>query len=109
MARIGAFLQALQGMGWAASRTAQIAYRWGAGGADRYRQYAAELVAFQPDVILAVGGLMLAALQRATRTVPTVFVSVTDPVGSGLIASLARPGGHITGFSPSEYSMSGKW
>ena len=87
----------------------QIDYRWGAGDADRYRTYAAELVALAPDVILANGSSIVAALQRATRTVPIVFAQVADPVGGGFVESLARPGGNTTGFTQFEYGISAKW
>jgi len=81
----------------------------GAGDADLFRRYAAELVALAPDVILASSAPTVAALQQATRTVPVVFVLVVDPVGSGFVESLARPGGNITGFMLFEYGISGKW
>ena len=90
-------------------RNVRIDYRWAAADADRYRTYAAELVALAPDVILASASKSLAALQQATRTVPIVFVLVADPVGAGYVASLARPGGNTTGFALFEYSLSGKW
>ena len=76
---------------------------------DRDRKYAAELVALAPDVILAAGTLSVAALQHVTRTLPIVFVGVSDPVGAGFVDSLARPGGNVTGFMIFEYSLSGKW
>ncbi len=108
-ARIAAFLQGLQELGWTVGRNVQIEYRWGARDADRNRTSAAELVALAPDVILANGTFITAALQQATRTVPIVFVQVTDPVGGGFVESLARPGGNATGFTQFEYGMSGKW
>jgi putative tryptophan/tyrosine transport system substrate-binding protein len=108
-ARVGAFQQALALLGWTIGRNVRIEYRWGAGDADRFRQYAAELVALAPDVILASGSPSVAALQRATRTAPVVFGSVIDPVGAGFVESLARPGGNITGFTVFEYGISGKW
>ena len=86
----------------------RIDYRWGAGDLDRFRKYAAELVALAPDVILATAGSIVAALQQASRTVPIVFVTTIDPVGGGLVESLARPGGNATGFSTREFSMMGK-
>jgi putative ABC transport system substrate-binding protein len=107
--RIAAFAQALQELGWTVGRNLQVEYRWGAGDAARYRAYATELVALAPDVILAVGGSTVGALQQASRTAPIVFVETTDPVGAGLVASLARPGGNTTGFMSSEYGMAGKW
>ena len=83
--------------------------RWGAGDADRYRKYAAELVTLAPDVILAASSSALEPLQRATLTVPIVFVTIADPVGAGFVNSLARPGGNATGFSQFEYGVIGKW
>jgi putative ABC transport system substrate-binding protein len=108
-ARINAFLQALEQLGWTIGRNVRIDYRWTAGDAERIRAYAAELVALSPDVIMTVGASHAGPLQRATRTVPIVFTAVSDPVGGGFVASLARPGGNVTGFTPYEYSMSGKW
>jgi putative ABC transport system substrate-binding protein len=108
-ARLAAFLQGLQELGWTDGRNLRIDARWGAGDVDRYRQYAAELVALTPDIVLTAGAPAVEALQRATRTLPIVFTTVTDPVGGGLVASLARPGGNTTGFTLSEYGLSGKW
>src|SRR5262245_30317607 len=108
-ARLTAFVQGLQELGWTAGRNLQIDYRWGAGNVERYRTFAAELVALTPDILVTIGAPAVEALQRATRTVPIVFISVTDPVGGGLVASLARPGGHTTGFALPEYGLSGKW
>ena len=108
-ARIAAFQQGLQQLGWTDGRNVRIDYRWGAGNADDIRKYAAELVALAPDVILATGGASVAPLLQATRTVPIVFVIVADPVGAGFVDSLARPGGNATGFMQFEYSLSGKW
>jgi putative ABC transport system substrate-binding protein len=107
--RIAAFLQGLQQLGWTDGRNVRIHYRWGADDAERSRRYAMELVALAPDVILASSSPGVAASQQATRTVPVVFVSVVDPVGSGFVDSLARPGGNTTGFTLFEYSISGKW
>jgi putative tryptophan/tyrosine transport system substrate-binding protein len=107
--RLTAFMQGLQELGWTVGRNLQIDYRWGAGNVERYRTFAAELVALTPDILVTVGAPAVEALQRATRTVPIVFISVTDPVGGGLVASLARPGGNTTGFTLSEYGLSGKW
>jgi putative ABC transport system substrate-binding protein len=109
MARITPFLQALRELGWTDGRNVRIDYRWAAGDADRFRKYATELVALAPDVILAASTPIVAALQHATRTVPIVFVTVTDPVGGGFVASLARPGGNATGFTVFEYDISAKW
>jgi putative ABC transport system substrate-binding protein len=108
-ARHTAFVQALQELGWTDGRNMRIETRWGAGDADRIRKYAAELVALAPDAILATGTTVMGPLQRATRTVPIVFVNVSDPVGAGLVASLAKPGGNATGFAALEYGFSGKW
>jgi ABC-type uncharacterized transport system substrate-binding protein len=94
---------------WTVGRNVQIDVRWGADDAIRSRSFAAELVALRPDVILTTASPATAAAQEATRTVPIVFVNVTDPVGAGYVASLARPGGNVTGFTTFEYGMSGKW
>jgi putative tryptophan/tyrosine transport system substrate-binding protein len=95
--------------GWIDGRNVRIETRWGDGNADRYRQHAAELVALAPDVIVAVTSPVVAALQRETRSVPIVFVQVIDPVGTGLVTGLARPGGNATGFTVFEYGISPKW
>jgi putative ABC transport system substrate-binding protein len=108
-ARLGAFTQRLTELGWIDGRSAHLEIRWGAGDAERYRRYARELVALAPDVILADGSSSLAVLQQATRTVPIVFAGVIDPVGAGLIKSLARPGGNATGFTAFEYAIAAKW
>jgi putative tryptophan/tyrosine transport system substrate-binding protein len=108
-ARLAVFLQGLQELGWTDGRNVRIDYRWAAADADRYRTYAAELVALSPDVILSSASASVAALLQTTRTVPIVFVNVIDPVGAGFVARLARPGGNATGFTPFEYSLSGKW
>src|ERR1041385_8859174 len=107
--RIAAFLQALQQLGWAEGRNVRIETRWGAGDPVRFRQYAAELVALEPDVILVSGGSGMGPMLQATRAVPIVFVQVTDPIGAGFVDSLARPGGHTTGFTQFEYGISAKW
>ena len=108
-ARMAAFQEGLQELGWTDGHNLHINIRWGAGDRDRYRQYAAELVAFAPDVLVAVSSPTVAALQRQTHTLPIVFVGVIDPVGAGLVASLARPGGNTTGFTVFEYGLSPKW
>jgi putative ABC transport system substrate-binding protein len=107
--RMTAFVQGLQQLGWTDGRNARIETRWGAGDADRYRRYAAELVALAPDVILAATAAVTGAVRRATRAVPIVFVQVVDPVGAGFVDSLAWPGGNATGFMQYEYGISGKW
>src|SRR5262252_369620 len=107
--RIAAFLQALQQLGWSDGRNIRIDYRWAAGDAGRFHRYAEELLALVPDVILASATPSVQALQQATRTVPIVFAIVADPVGAGFVDSLARPDGNVTGFTPFEYGMSGKW
>jgi ABC-type uncharacterized transport system substrate-binding protein len=109
MARLAAFLQALQQLGWIDNRNVHIDYRWGAGEPERIRRNAAEMAALAPDVILANGTAGVGPLLQATRTVPIVFVQVSDPVGAGYVASLARPGGNATGFTLFEYGMGGKW
>jgi putative ABC transport system substrate-binding protein len=106
---VPAFVQRLQQVGWTDGGNVRIDYRWSAGNADRVRSHAAELVALAPDAILAQGSPSVAELQRATRTIPIVFVSVIDPVGAGYIESLARPGGNATGFTLFEYGISAKW
>ena len=108
-ARLAAFVQALQGLGWSDGRNLRIDYRWAAGDAGRFHKYAEELLALVPDVILASATPSVQALQQATRTVPIVFAIVADPVGAGFVDSLARPGGNVTGFTPFEYGISGKW
>jgi putative ABC transport system substrate-binding protein len=108
-AGVTAFQQSLQQLGWSDGRNVRIDIRWGANDIDRDRKYAAELVALAPDVALAAGTLSVAALQRVARSLPIVFVQVSDPVGAGLVDTLARPGGSTTGFMIFEYSLSGKW
>jgi putative ABC transport system substrate-binding protein len=108
-ARQKAFVQELQALGWTEGHNVQIDTRWGGGEADQFRKYAAELIALEPDVVLATSGATMPALMQATRTVPIVFVQVPDPVGSGFVASLARPGGNATGFTQYDFSLSGKW
>ena len=107
--RIAAFVQALREAGWTEGRNLTIEYRWGAGKADLYSKYAAELVALAPDAILANGAANVTPLQKETRTIPIVFVQVADPVGSGFVQSLSRPGANITGFLNFENSIAAKW
>src|SRR5215831_15909376 len=108
-ARVTAFAQGLQQLGWTAGHNVRIDYRWGAVDADRSRRYAAELLALAPDVVLASASQAVAALQQATRTVPIVFAIIVDPVGAGFVDSLAHPGGNLTGFIAFEYVISAKW
>jgi putative ABC transport system substrate-binding protein len=107
-ARAGAFRQGLQALGWIEGRNIRIEQRWSVGNAERTR-HAAELVALEPEVILAAATVALVALQAATRRIPIVFAQVTDPVGAGFVASLARPGGNITGLTQHEFSVGAKW
>jgi len=109
VARKKAFTEGLQNLGWTEGGNIRIDARWAGDDADRTRRYAADLVALEPDVILASPSPSVAELQRITRTVPIVFANIIDPVGAGFVASLARPGGNTTGFSSFEYSLSGKW
>src|SRR5436309_1047708 len=108
-ARHVAFVKGLAQLGWTDGRNVRIDARWTAGNANDTRKYAAELVALAPDVILVGGGASIGALLQATRSVPIVFAFVPDPVGSGFVNSLARPGGNVTGFRQFEYSLCGKW
>jgi putative ABC transport system substrate-binding protein len=107
-ARLAAFLQGLQRLGWSDGQNVRIDIRWATGNED-IRKNAADLAALAPDVILATATAAVAPLQQATRTIPIVFVSVVDPVGAGFVASLARPGGNATGFTIFEFGISGKW
>jgi putative tryptophan/tyrosine transport system substrate-binding protein len=108
-ARIGAFLQGLQEFGWAIGRNVRIDYRWTTGGGANIRQHALDLVSLAPDVILANGNPSMSALLETTRSVPIVFGVVSDPVSSGFIDNIARPGGNATGFISAEFGMSAKW
>jgi ABC-type uncharacterized transport system substrate-binding protein len=108
-ARVAAFLQGLQESGWAVGRNVQIDIRWGDRDAERNRKNVAELVALTPDAVLGTTFPLVRALQEASREVPIVFAGIIDPVGAGLVASLARPGGHTTGIAGFEYGMSAKW
>jgi putative ABC transport system substrate-binding protein len=106
---LSAFMQGLGELGWTDGRNLRTVVRWPADNIDRIRRFAKELVDLQSDVILSEGTPATAALQRETRTVPIVFAAVSDPVGNGLVASVPRPGGNITGFTFTEASMAGKW
>ena len=109
--RNAAFLQGLQELGWSVGRNVRIDYRWGANNLDpdRMRKDATDLLALAPDVVLATTAPIVVALQQVSRTVPIAFTTVIDPVGAGLVASLARPGGNATGFAMFEYGISAKW
>jgi putative tryptophan/tyrosine transport system substrate-binding protein len=108
-ARVGAFQQALALLGWTIGRNVRIDTRWGTTSAAEIRRQAAELAALAPDVILAGGASGVGPLLQATRTVPIVFTLGVDPVGAGVVDSLARPGGNATGFMAWEFSIAGKW
>ena len=108
-ARFQAFRTRLQQLGWTDGDNLRIDYRWAAGIADRFPTVAAELVSLKPAVILADATPSVAALKRETQTIPIVFVNVTDPVAQGFVASLAHPGGNLTGFAQDEFSLGGKW
>ena len=104
-----AFVHAIHQLGWVEGRNLRIDYFWGRGQPEAVRQHAADLAALAPDIVVSSGSTALGFLLRATRTVPIVFVNVADPVGSGFVDSLSRPGGNATGFMQFEYSLSGKW
>jgi putative tryptophan/tyrosine transport system substrate-binding protein len=104
-----AFRQKLHELGWIDGRNIRLDYRWGAGDVERIQLFAKELVALNPDVLVAITTPSTAALQKETRTIPIVFAVVSDPVGSGFVDSLANPGGNITGFINIEGSLGGKW
>jgi putative ABC transport system substrate-binding protein len=108
-ARLAAFVHDLQQLGWTDGRNVRIDVRWVAGDARLFHRYADELLALAPDAILASATPSVQALQQATGAVPIVFANVGDPVGMGLVASLARPGGNITGFTPFEFGFGAKW
>src|SRR5262245_33406828 len=107
--RIAGFRQGLEALGWTEGRNIQIDYRFGGGDAARIQAYAAELVSSGPELIVANSTPVVAALKQATRTIPIVFAVINDPVAQGFIASLARPGGNITGFTLIDFPMLGKW
>ena len=121
-ARVSAFMQGLEQLGWADGRNIHIEIRWAAADAfgarppdtrsayaERFRKYAAELIALAPDVVVAHSSPAVAALQEKTSTIPIVFIGVVDPVGAGFVASLARPGSNTTGFIALDYGLSAKW
>jgi putative ABC transport system substrate-binding protein len=107
--RLNAFQKAFQHLGWTDGGNVRIDVRWPGSDLERGRKYAAELIALTPDVVLASTTPMVAALQQATSTVPIVFVNVVDPAGSGMVVSLARPGGNVTGLIMFEYALAAKW
>ena len=107
--RSGAFEQALAALGWTKGDTIAIDYRWIGVNPALAEKTAVEVVALAPDVLLASSNDVIASLEKATRTIPIVMVQVIDPVGSGYVESMARPGGNITGFTQFEYSLAGKW
>ena len=104
-----AFREGLAQLGWAIGRNLRIDYRWASGDIGRIRTFAKELVELSPDIIVGYGTPVIVALQQETRSIPILFLSVTDPLGQGLVASLAHPGGNVTGFSIFEISMATKW
>src|SRR5262249_1612696 len=106
---VAAFVQGLQKLGWTVGRNARIEERYPSGNRDLIRKYAEDLVAQTPDVILAQGGGAIGPLQQVTHTIPIVFVGTIDPVGGGIVRSLAKPGGNATGFLQFEYGLAGKW
>jgi putative tryptophan/tyrosine transport system substrate-binding protein len=106
---VAAFIAVLDARGWRLGRNLQIDYRWGAGNGELYRSYAVELVKQAPDLLLASGGTVTGALQHATRDIPIVFVETSDPVDRGLVASLSRPGGTLTGFTNNQSPLISKW
>jgi putative ABC transport system substrate-binding protein len=106
---VTAFRQRLQQLGWVDGGNARIEILWTAGDPERFRKYAAELVALAPDVILASTTSAVVPLLQTTQTIPIIFVGVIDPVGSGIIQSMARPGGNVTGFTLFEYAIAKKW
>ena len=107
--RVTAFVQALQQLGWSVGQNIRLHYRWGDGTSATVQKYAVEMVALAPDVILADSSAGVAPLLQATQTIPIVFVGIADPVGTGFVESLARPGRNATGFTWFEYGLGGKW
>ena len=106
---LSAFVHGLGELGWTDGRNVRMDIRWAAGDVERMRTFAKELTELQPDVILSPTTAVTAAFQRETRTIPIIFASVSDPVGSGFVAGLPRPGGNLTGFIYAEATMAGKW
>ena len=108
-ANVAAFRMGLQKLGWTEGRNVAIEYRWAAAEADLVQRFAKELVALQPDLILTQNTPITAAVLQQTRTIPIIFANVSDPVGSGFVAGLPRPGGNVTGLIDIDASMAGKW
>lgn len=108
-ARIDGFMQALQKLGWTDGANMHAEFRWAGGDSVLYKKYVQELVDLKPDVIFTGSTADIGALQRLTSRIPIVFTNIIDPVGAGFVASLAHPGGNITGFTAFDYSLSGKW
>jgi putative tryptophan/tyrosine transport system substrate-binding protein len=108
-ARVGAFMQELQKLGWSIGRNVRIDIRWATNNVGDIRRHAADLIALGPDVIVAHGATSVRPLAQATHTIPIVFPVASDPVGAGFVDSLARPGGNVTGFMLNDYSIAGKW
>jgi putative ABC transport system substrate-binding protein len=106
---VAAFLAALKGLGWTEGSNLQTEVRWGAGDAESFRTFSRELVNLRPDVIVGHGTPVVVALVRETRTIPIVFVNVADPIGSGFVEGLSRPGGNLTGFTTDNSGLGGKW
>src|SRR5271166_5888998 len=106
---VATFREGLGNLGWLKGTNLHVDYRWSAGDPERIRKYAAELIALDPEVILAYGGSVVGPLLKLSRSVPIVFTEVVDPIAAGFIASLARPGGNATGFSLIDFGISGKW
>jgi putative ABC transport system substrate-binding protein len=107
--RLAAFRKGMHDLGWREGHDMQMEVRFSSGDADRARTYGAELIRWAPDVILANSSLVVAALKQQTKTIPIVFAQVVDPVNSGFVDSLARPGGNITGFVSMDFGIGAKW
>src|SRR4029079_17000243 len=101
--------EGLQSLGWSEGKTLRTEVRWNGGNAERAREFAAELIALKPSVIVSSSTTNLLALKNATNTIPIVCLQVSDPVAQGFAASITKPGGNVTGFSPYEFSVGGKW
>src|SRR5262249_39962511 len=108
-ARLAAFRKGMLDLGWSEGRNLQMDVRFASGDADRARAYGAELIQSAPDVIVANSSIVVAALKQQTKTIPIVFAQVVDPVNSGFVDSLARPGGNITGFLSLDFGIGAKW